>query len=316
MSNIEEYQAYKVDNHRWDEFARQSSTFSIFATSSFLNSTGSNWSAWIVESKTVPILGATLQVPSDIGITYQMYNGILQTKHLESNYLVIRNAFICLLEKILETSPQNTIVFSLHHDLIDIRPFQWWADYSSSSLVIRTKYSAVIDYLQSSNFEDYRTAFSRRRRRDYLRAIKAKLRVSKSNDISVLINLHESTLRRHGVNHSLSDRKLVQHLSKEVLNKRLGELLISRSEFGESLSAILWIHDHKTGYVLFWANHNKALKCGSSTFLVFELIQRCRELGLERLDLGGMNSFGRSVFKDSLGAVPVQFKEISINNRT
>ena len=100
---------------------------------------------------------------------------------------------------------------------------------------------------------------------------------------------------------------LLRSIASAAVEGGFGELLLFCAENGEATAATLFLHDVKTAYYLFGANHPDHRKSGAGTYLILESMRRAFDRGICNIDMVGINSPNRGDYKTSLNARPVPY---------
>jgi lipid II:glycine glycyltransferase (peptidoglycan interpeptide bridge formation enzyme) len=198
----------------------------------------------------------------------------------------------------------NLISFCLHYKVDDLRSFQWFHYHKpeKGQFKINLCYTGLIDLKPFSNFGNYLKTIRKVRRYEYRQAIKNKLEIETSDDIDKLEYLHHLTFKRQGIRRSKTTSQKLRNITKAVLSKGFGELLLCKDNKKRDLSATLFLYDRRGGYYLIGANHPDYRKTGSGTFLFLENIKRCIKRRINLIDVCGINSPQRGDFKVSFNA--------------
>ena len=292
----------------WDAFVAASAQGSVFCDSRFLEATGVRWEVLALGSGGVPEAAALVVFDDDAPVRapgrYTVYQGVLfgeTVSRLASHRRIPRCLELVggLIETLAERHPR--VSFCLHPSFPDIRAFSWFhfAEPQLGRFAVDVQYTAVLGL--DGREETLRRARSVRRQ-DRARALRAGFSVEESRDLAEFLHLYRATFERQDLPVAEGDLALAESIARNAVERGLGRLFAARAPDGTAASAALFLHDAHTAYYLFGANDPVFRRTGASTLLLFEAMERCREQGLRRLDMVGVNSPQRGDYKTSFGA--------------
>jgi hypothetical protein len=240
---------------------------------------------------------------------YSLYQGLLFDQamagfppHRRAQTELELSAF--LLERLAADYP--AISACIHPDVADLRAFSWFHYHqpADGQFDLRIFYTGLIKVAGFGSFEDYLAQIRYARRRDYRKAGEAGFTAEPSNDLAVMESLYRLTFARQGIEVNADSLALMLSICGAALEHGFGEMLICRDAKGEACAAALFLHDRRQGYYLIGANHPDYRNTPGGAYVVLEGIRRCRDKGLEAVDVCGINSPGRGDFKIGLNAEP------------
>jgi len=302
----------------WNNFVESSPQGNIFATTYFLDAYKEKYDLLFLEKNNLPHLGIIIikKNKGNLAVSPFLYQGIF----FASNYLempIQRRIKLqieianFLFDKLVRH--YKRIAFSLHHSIKDLRSFQWfnYKKPQKGQFKINLYYTGLINFDSYTSFNDYFGKIRKVRRSEFFRAVKKKLMIEESNDISKLDYLYDLTFKRQGIKTDIMVKEKLMKIAFSALSHNFGKLLFCKDNFGKIVSATLFLFDHKYGYYLVGANHPDYRQTGGSTFLMIENIKRCYQQGLLGIDICGINSPNRGDFKTSFNAEPIPYFEVT-----
>jgi len=223
---IKEAKMYKISkcehNTPWDSLLSTSIYATPNCSSSYLKSTGQEEHRFILSYKQTPVLLTVLTLGRDVEVKREFsdYQGLMFLGPKPASYsddLLRLNHVRALLDLI--TTNQQTILFSLSHDITDIRAFQWFAFDHPKEIEINLKirYTGIIDLKSFKGFEDFLSSISASRSKEYL-ARKDIITVDEGNleDIEVFLELYKQTFVAQGIELKHNTISKVQSIMESV----------------------------------------------------------------------------------------------------
>lgn len=305
-----------TDKEYWDRFVSSSPQGNVFCLTHFLDALDTEYQLWLVRQGQDSQLGAITIKDGEKQLIRNpfMYQGLLFGKKFTegTGHSQVPNALrvIDFLLAGLEGKFKK-ISFSLHHQFGDLRSFQWF-HYHQPQLgrfKINLQYTGLIGLSAFKDFSDFLASIRTTRRYEYNKAVKDSLKVETSQDIDVLDYLHKLTFQRQDIGRNEDAGRLLRNIATSALSGGFGELLLCRNK-DCVISATLYLFDSKCGYYLYGANHPEHRDKYGGTLLMIENIRRCKERGLEWVDVCGINSPNRGDFKVSFNATPTPYFEV------
>jgi hypothetical protein len=306
-----------ADSFAWDDFVTKSPQGNVFCRTALLSGMlDVEYDLWFVEDNGIPQAGAIILKRDGLPVTnlypFVLYQGLLLAGHSRSFPIHRRTAWLLkVLQTLLEglSARYSHIALCLHHTFDDLRGLQWFNYHQEPhyqfQLILR--YTGLIDLTRVSDFDAYLSTLPQTRRYHYRKAAKHGFELEKSEDVDLLEYLYKITFVRQGYEVPTDDIRSLRLLASATLAHGIGELLACRDPRGEIASIMLSMHDEKCSYYVAGGNHPDFSRFYSGTFLFLENIRRSMELGLQCLDVVGMNSPNRGDFKSSCNASVVPY---------
>lgn len=304
------------DKNQWDSFVDLSPQGNIFCTTSYLDALGEDYDLVLVDENNQVKMGAIIikqnGKPIKAPYPFTMYQGIFfdnaiynMPKHRRVKKILTITEY--LLAKL--NDKYNRISFGLHYNVDDLRSFQWFNYHNpeKGQFKIALRYTGILDLCTWKSFDQYLLNIRTVRRQEYNKIKSSNFIIELSNDIDTLDLLHNKTFERQGIDRHNEEVRLLRSITHSALTKGYGQLLVCKNAEGIAISAIVFLYDRRCGYYMFAANDPEYRKTGCGTYLMLENIRQCREKGLLKVDMVGINSPGRGDFKTSFNAVPVPY---------
>lgn len=304
------------DKEKWDQFVNTSPQGNVFCTTPFLDSLNDEYDVLLVEENGSPQIGTVVIKNNDQPIRapypYAMYQGILVNPTISScqTHSRIRRELETMEYLLSEMEKRyDRISFFLHRSYEDLRSILWFHYHEPDKGVfdIQLRYTGILDLNTISNFDNYIASIRKVRRYEYRQAVSKGLTIETSDDVEILNHLHKCTFERQGIIRSVREEKLLLAISTAAVTEKFGTILICRNNEGIPISATLFVYDEKCGYFIFAANDPEYRNSFGGTYLLLENIRQFKEMGLNCVDFGGINSPNRGDFKTSFNARPVPF---------
>lgn len=304
------------DKHEWNTFVASSPQANPFCATYFLEALGEDYDLLFVKDNGEAQLGTLVlkheNSPIRAPYPFTMYQGIMFKETSKNMFyhkrlkwaLEIVDFLLAEMEK-----KYGCISFCLHYGIEDIRSFQWfhYHEPKRGQFSIELRYTGLLDIMKVSDFDSYFMDIRKVRRYEYKQAQKEGLMIEESEDLDLLVELHEITFEKQGIKSDETRRKLIRAISTAAISAGNGKLLVCRDKKGIAASVSLFLYDSQCGYYLFGANNSEYFKTGSGTYLLLEQIRRCKDKGLKAVDFLGINSPNRGDFKTSFNAKPVPY---------
>jgi hypothetical protein len=300
---------FKEDKLIWDEFILSSNQRNIFVYSKFLDSLLTNY-VLVTCYENDKIVAGVVIINSENGIPaygtypFTQYQGILlavnahKAKHstITHDYKVV--------EFIIQQLTKTYSNFSLSHSwrLADLRPFQWhnYKEPDKGQFKINLRYTAIVNLKLFESFEDYLSSVRTVRKQEYKKSSQL-LKFQFSDDELIIDMLHAKTFKRQNIERTDKESLLVRTICKNAITGGYGKIGVAYLD-KVPVSAVLFLYDDRTAYYLFGANDPEYRNTGSGTFTLMSMIKDAFNLGLEHIDMVGVNSPQRGDFKISFNA--------------
>jgi hypothetical protein len=301
------------NKQRWDDFVDLSPQGNIFCKTIFLDSLGIDYDMVFIEENNVLAMGALIikqnGKPIKAPYAFTMYQGILfgnfiykMPRHRRINKILELTQYLLISLK----EYYNRISFCLHYNFDDLRSFQWFNYHNpeNGQFSITLRYTGILDLYAWKNIDQYLMDIRTVRRQEYNKFKSSNFNLESSNDIETFDQLHSKTFERQGIQRNEEEVRLLRSIMRNALANGYGQLLLLKNSEGIAISATVYFYDKGCGYYMFAANDPEYRKTGCGTYLMIENIQQCKEKGLLKVDMVGINSPGRGDFKTSFNAVP------------
>lgn len=305
------------DNKKqWDDFVETSPQGNIFCTTQFLDALEEDYDLVLIEDHNLLKMGAIILKkdgkPIKAPYPFTMYQGILIDNSI---YNLPRHRCVKKVLEITEYLLANLqkyykrISFCLHYNVDDLRCYQWFNYHTpeKGQFLITLRYTGILDLYNWNSFDQYLLNIRTVRRQEYKKAESNNLILESSNDMDILDQLHGKTFDRQGIARNVQEVRLLRSITRSALANGYGQILICKNADGIAISATVFLYDSRCGYYMFGANDPEYRKTGCGTYLMLENIRQCKEKGLLKVDMVGINSPGRGDFKTSFNAVPVPY---------
>jgi hypothetical protein len=304
------------EKKKWDNFVETSPQGNIFCTTKFLDALGEDYELVLIEENNQLKMGAVILKqngkPIKAPYPFTMYQGILFDNSIYNMpshrrvkiVLEITQYLLAHLKKYY-----NSMSFCLHYNVEDIRSFQWLNYHipENGQFSITLRYTGLLDLATWEDFDQYFLSVRAVRRQEYKKAKHSNLIIESSNDIDMLDQIHCKTFERQRIERNKEEVRLLRAITSSALSNGYGQLLICKNADDIAISATVFLYDSRCGYYMFAANDPEYRKTGCGTYLMLENIRQCKEKGLIKVDMIGINSPKRGDFKTSFNAVPVPY---------
>ncbi|RAZ45354.1 GNAT family N-acetyltransferase [Campylobacter hyointestinalis] len=312
---------------KWDEFVQNSPNGTLFSHSLYLKSSNANYKLFYCYKNEELRAALALVVDNDakniILDDLIIYNGIMYNKPTnKQNHAQQLSEQFAISEFIFTklTEMYSNIELSLHTTIVDIRPILW-VNYNSNlpkySTDIRyTSYVDISDFRTASNIDDINTynKASASRRQQIRYAINKGYRTDIIGDIDLFVNFYKKTIQRQGI--EVDEEKIIRikNLSSTLINNNMAKIYGSYNEYGEIGSLALFGWDKKRAYYIFGANDPSKREGHSGTNVLWSAFYDLSNIGLNEVDMEGINSPYRGWFKLSFGGNITPYYEIHYCN--
>jgi GNAT superfamily N-acetyltransferase len=301
---------------KWDDFVEKSPQGNIFCTTQFLEALGVDYDLVLIEDNNQLKMGAIIikeeGIPIKSPYPFTMYQGILFDNSI---YNMPNHRRAKIVQEITQyllgylKDSYYRISFCLHYFVDDLRSFQWFNYHNpdKGQFVIKLQYTAILNLLIWQSFEQYLSSIRAVRRQEFNKSKSSNLKLELSKDISMLDRLHEKTFKRQGIERKAEAVRLLRSITRSALSNGYGQLLLCKNADHVVISATVFLYDSRCGYYMFAATDPEYRKTGCGTYLMLENIRQCKEKGLSKIDMVGINSPRRGDFKTSFNAVPLPY---------
>lgn len=298
---------YNTSFEDWDNFIKTSPQKSIFITSKFLKSLNTNFDLITCTNDNNEIIAGCPIILDNDDKAYKniypftQYVGIILKNFSEySNHKKISKEF-----KITEffidelIKKYKHIAISQHYNFTDLRPFQWYNYHQKENGVfnINISYSPILNLSHYNSYNDYYDSIRPVRRQEYKKNV-SKIKLIKTDNTDILVNLHKKTFERQGIVESNEQLKLVKSITQSALTNNYGDLTVAYLD-EVPISAILFLYYGQTAYYMFGANDYEYRNLFANNLIMLDLIKRAFETDIKEIDFVGANSPNRGDYKIS-----------------
>lgn len=309
-----------TDRGEWDSLLAASAQQNAFCYDDFLSAMPHPPVRWLLERKNKPVAGAVVfaegnrSLPAPRPLT--TYQGIFLLPPRADIHSRIRWEIETIEKLIIELSAHyDSLSFSLHPSLSDIRAFQWFNYHApgQNRFTIEVAYTGIVDLSQLADFGAFLDTVRAARREDVKKAAKANIDAIVSDDVGAFDRLHEATFARQGMTRSSDERAFIGSALAPLLHSGRCRMLMAVPRAGDPVAATIFLHDKTTAYYYFGACDPAWRSSGVSTFLIVESIKHAWRMGLRAIDMVGINSPERGDFKVSFNAGPRAYFNVHWN---
>ena len=241
-------------------------------------------------------------MPQESPNMFMLYQGIIlkdyQSLEIHSRTTREFRILTSFLEKL--TSRYDQLSFCNSWRLSDIRPFQWHNYHTpeNGQFEIKLKYTGIIDLEKYSGFDGYLSKIRILRRREWKKASRDFV-IEETNDIDLLLDIHDETYKRQDIELPEQVRKYIYLIVDNALRSGYGKMKKATGPDGTVDSVKFFLYDYACAYYLFGGNNPNGRGSGASTFLMLNFIKDAMEKGLKYVDFCGVNSQNRGDYKIS-----------------
>ena len=296
----------------WDKFIDSSKNGTIFSNSFFLKHTNYKIFYCYQNSEIKAAIALTQKDGKIILDDLVIYNGIIYANPQKNqNHSQTLSEQFQIQEFIANelTNLFNHIEMRLHPSIVDIRAFLW-VNYGTNlpkyqHNIRYTSYIDISDFRKVEKLEDisiYNKASTSRRQQ--IRYALKKGYETKAEEISKLdkfIELYIMTMKRQNLEIDSYWLNKMKKLSYDLISKNKAKLYGSYDENGELGSMAIFAWDNKRAYYLYGANHPDKRKGHTGTDILWKAFYDLSSMGIDEVDLEGVNSPYRGWFKLSFG---------------
>lgn len=296
--------AVEISRRVWGDFVKNSPQKTVYDSSFFHEVHGLPVRYWAA-SKGSEIFAAVAAIETENGmrpINFQNYNGLLLGKIDTGNSSSAAHLIYEATEAIAEVLFQkyDSVYLYNHWSIIDIRPFLWlnYHQPECGRYTVNVQYTAIVNINQPEDRSSWQTL----RRRDLVKAEKAKLVTKTCSEIEILNRLQQETYERQNIKRSFRQVDVLPRLVETLLAHNAGVVLVTYAD-SEPMAAALFSYDDKRAYFMLGGSSDEGRKLGAGTKLISDSFLYFRQKqGLGEVDLVGANSPSRSAFKLGFGA--------------
>jgi hypothetical protein len=313
----------------WDAFVRQSPEGTLFSESVYLQAIERKAECWFVhkgdQAKAGLILlrtrdGAGFELDDDV-----IYSGLFfaapDPRWEQNRCQTLSNRFQ-LTEFVVEevTKKATRIGLALAPGVNDIRPFLWHAYHDPDAKkrfhhdIRYTSYlnvASILEGEEEATPEFLGLGTSRRQEIRYARKDGARGRVNEN--IDQFVDLLQHAAKTQGRDVSERSHKL-KKIMRDLTKNARGFIFAITDTSGQMMSAAFFAHDSKRAYYLYGANHPELQNRFSGTIVLWDAFKHLRQLGIQEIDLEGVNSPKRGWFKMSFGGELREYHQLTLDS--
>ena len=298
----------------WDSFLASSPDSSIFLTSTYLRNAGVPLGLYAVynsnELRALVALAENSDGSAAVSDDLIVYSGLClgspALNQVHSQTLSERHEITYFVAEQLALIYRN-INFSLSPSITDIRPFLWY-NYGQEQerylIDVRyTSYLSISDFRSATKNEDIgvynKASVARRQQIRYAR--RDGVFTEEFQDVTVFIDFYRKTMARQGENLEDSKIERMRELVDKLLATGHARMYGARTSKGDLGSVAVFGIDTLRAYYLFGANDPEFRNTPTGTSVLWDAFFSLSSLGVEEVDMEGVNSPRRGWFKLSFG---------------
>jgi len=311
----------------WDKFIDDSINGTIFSKSYYLKASNINYKLFYCYKKEE--LRAAIAViesedKKDIVLNdLIIYNGIMYNKPTNKQNHAQQFSEQFKIQSFIAkelANLYNNIELSLHPSIVDIRAFLW-VNYGENKPHYKpdiryTTYLDISDFKDSKKLEDIsiynKSSTSRRQQIRY--AIKKNYKTISSEDSQQFIEFYEKTMDRQDINVETNKLENMKLLIDALLSQKVAKIYATYDELDEISSMSFFGWDTKRAYYIFGASDPKKRNGHSGTAVIWDALYDLNTMGINEVDLEGINSPYRGWFKLSFGGDMIPYYELNYRN--
>jgi hypothetical protein len=323
---ISEYKLVETTiGDKWDLFVQESVNGTIFSNSTYLDASKVKYRLYYCYKKEELRAGITI-IESNDGSSLVLddlviYNGIMYNKPTNrQNHSQQFSEQFKIQEFIMKelSIGYKNIEISLHPSIIDVRA-TLWVNYGTplpkfSTNIRYTSYIDISDFKTSKKLENIRiyNKASTSRRQQIRYAIKKGYQTKVITNVDLLIEFYQKTMNRQELKVAKEKLERMKDLVLTLLKSNMVKIYGSYDEFNELGSIALFGWDNKRAYYIFGANDPIKRDGHSGTNVLWEAFYDLNKIGINEVDLEGINSPHRGWFKLSFGGEIIPYYEIKL----
>jgi len=207
---------------------------------------------------------------------------------------------------------------SLHPSIIDIRPILW-VNYGTN----KSKYSVNLRYTSYLDISEFKKVkkddelkvyhnMSTARRQEIRYARKNGYYTVISKDSNKFIEFYKLTFERQNLKVSEKKLKIMKDLIDDLIELNVAKLYASYDN-NENLGSMAFLGwDNKRAYFIFGASEPSKRKGHYGTIVLWDAFYDLSKIGINEIDLEGINSPYRGWFKLSFGGSIIPYFEVCL----
>ena len=302
-----------VKNDQWEEFVEYSNQGTIFHSEVILSSFNCDYEYGIVKKKGNPVAGMAFPKTSNLVVNpYQAYNGILFHPDLDNKKMVAKiEGKYQVLEFIANEllSKYNQINFNTidYQNTFDLRPFHW-INYHDKSLPTYTSqvfYTSIVE----TNSPIVQSSLRKGRASSLNKSKKFNLETNLSENVDDMMKIYLETFERQEVKLDENTLNMASTQFKSLIKSKKA-IMTATSFEGELASMSIFGIDKKRSYYLFGANKTEYRNKETGTANIAWSIEKLNSMGIDTIDMVGVNSPQRGSFKLSFGGNLIPYYQV------
>jgi hypothetical protein len=311
-------------DEKWDKFIEESKNGTVFLNSVYLKASAVRYKLFYFYNNQE--LRAAIGVVEDekgesvILDDLIIYNGIMYNKPTNKQNLSQQHSEQFKIQEFIANElikRYKNIELSLHPSIIDIRPFLW-VNYGTnlSKFKVNLRYTSYInisDFRNAATLEEisiYNNA-SVARRQQIRYAIKKGYKTEIVNNPALFVDFYKKTMNRQGIEVERKKLERMENVMESLINEGIGKIYGSYDENKELGSLAFFGWDNKRAYYIFGANDPVKRKGHTGTNVLWEAFYDLSKMGINEVDLEGINSPYRGWFKLSFGGNIMPYYELN-----
>ena len=312
-------------DEKWDKFIENSLNGTLFSSSIYLKSSKVNYKLYYCYKKEELRAAVSLiennTSQSAILNNFIIYNGIMYNKPTSGQNHAQQLSEQYKIQEFISIELANmydNVEMSLHPSIVDIRGFLWvnyGTELSKYNPNIRyTSYVNISDFKASIKLEDisiYNKA-STSRRQQIRYAIKKRYKTKVISDSGFFVEFYKKTMERQKLEIEEDKLKIMEQLISTLIENNMAKIYASYDELNEIGSMALFGWDNKRAYYIFGANDPAKRDGHSGTNVLWEAFHDLSKMGINEVDLEGVNSPYRGWFKLSFGGDILPYYEVTL----
>lgn len=305
--NLEEV----LSEEKWDNFLKTSKENTIFMQSYYFKAITTNYKLFfinkgketkaaffILSQKNTDIEDLIIYSGIHFGISHEKRTKDIQLRFELSEYLIkeIENKY-------------THFTFSLSPNILDARPFLWHNYHSKDikdKLTIDIRYTSYINISSLANFDnEENTALFKGlevlRQRNIREARSKSAKTYISNNINLFLEYYTQLMLSQNIIVSEYKLTLMSNLINTLIKNKKAKIYISKNnqDYIQYITIFCW--DNLRAYYLFGAPNPLAKERYKGTITFWDAFLDLAKMGINEIDMEGVNSPQRGKFKLSFG---------------
>jgi hypothetical protein len=312
-------------DEKWDKLIEDSLNGTLFSNSTYLKSSKANYKLYYCYKKNELRAGVALiegnTSRSAILNDLIIYNGIIYNKPTSGQNHAQQSSEQYKIQEFISielTNLYSNIEMSLHPSIVDIRGMLWvnyGTKLSKYNPSIRyTSHISISDFKASTKLEDISTynKASTSRRQQIRYAIKKKYETKNITDSKFFVEFYKKTMCEKRLEIEENKLQIMEQLISTLIKNNMAKIYASYDELNEIGSMAFFGWDNKRAYYIFGANDPTKKDGHSGTNVLWEAFYDLSKMGINEVDLEGINSPYRGWFKLSFGGDILPYYEVTL----